>query len=123
MRRYLDGVVLESASRESVSVPIDPKVMAMTARKKTTRTPPPSVPAPSICDEVGEIPESVLLPADGDEALTVSRDSLSETPEGLDEGDAEVQGKEGVSIEKADRSLSELHRWYRNGRLVIDPEW
>ena len=36
-----------------------------------------------------------------------------ETPDGVDEGDSEAQSNEGVSIEKADRSLAELHRWYR----------
>ena len=49
--------------------------------------------------------------------------AASDQPEGIDEGDDEVQTKEGVSIEKADRSLAELHRWYRSGRLIIDPEW
>ena len=28
-----------------------------------------------------------------------------------------------VVLEKADRSLSELHRWYKGGRIIIDPEW
>ena len=44
-------------------------------------------------------------------------------PEGIDEGDDEVETQEGVSIEKADRSLAELLRWFRSGRLIIDPEW
>lgn len=28
-----------------------------------------------------------------------------------------------VNLEKFDRSLFELHRWYTGGRLIIDPEW
>lgn len=46
--------------------------------------------------------------------------------EGEDDEDSEsakVDPNEEVSIEKADRSLSELHRWYRAGRLILDPEW
>jgi hypothetical protein len=44
--------------------------------------------------------------------------------EGADEGDAQQSPPhEGVSIEKSDRSLSELHRWYKSKRLIIDPEW
>lgn len=44
--------------------------------------------------------------------------------EGADEGDlAAVSASASVSLDKADRSLAELHRWYQNGRLVVDPEW
>ena len=44
--------------------------------------------------------------------------------DGDDEGELKVQySKEGVSIEKNDRSLSEFERWHKQGRLVIDPEW
>lgn len=44
--------------------------------------------------------------------------------EGSDEGDLNIAyPKDGVMIEKNDRSLSEFHRWYKQGRLVIDPEW
>src|SRR5439155_24744298 len=40
------------------------------------------------------------------------------------EGDLEVAlGAQGVLIEKNDRSLSEFHRWYKGGRLIVDPEW
>ena len=60
-----------------------------------------------------------LLPNDANDVA-----ELAPTIEGADEGDAEVtQPSEGVSIEKADRSLSELHRWYKSERLIIDPEW
>lgn len=51
--------------------------------------------------------------------------SVSEgSTEGSDEGDLKVTyPKDGVMIEKNDRSLSEFHRWYKQGRLIIDPEW
>ena len=67
------------------------------------------------------------FPDSAADGLIRASDSLgqvdSDQPEGVDEGDDEVQTTEGVSIEKADRSLAELHRWYRSGRLIIDPEW
>jgi N12 class adenine-specific DNA methylase len=28
-----------------------------------------------------------------------------------------------TNLDKADRSLSEFHRWYKQGRLIVDPEW
>jgi hypothetical protein len=60
-----------------------------------------------------------LLPGDADNVA-----ELAPTIEGADEGDAPIKPpSEGVSIEKADRSLSELHRWYKSARLIIDPEW
>ena len=43
--------------------------------------------------------------------------------EGADEGDLEISGDKKVVLEKADRSLFELHRWYKNGRIIVDPEW
>lgn len=44
--------------------------------------------------------------------------------EGFDEGELEISPpKEGILIEKNDRSLFEFYRWYKNGRLIIDPEW
>ncbi len=43
--------------------------------------------------------------------------------EGADEGDLPVKGEDAVVIEKNDRSLAELHRWFQTGRLVVDPEW
>lgn len=44
--------------------------------------------------------------------------------EGMDEGELNPISKfKKVILEKADRSLSELHRWYKTGRLIIDPEW
>lgn len=47
-----------------------------------------------------------------------------DVPEGADEGDLTLEpGPETVVIEKNDRSLSEFHRWFKNGKLVIDPMW
>lgn len=43
--------------------------------------------------------------------------------EGGDEGDFNSPDNRKVTLDKADRSLSELHRWYKNGRLIVDPEW
>ncbi len=47
-----------------------------------------------------------------------------DTTEGADEGELKVSyPREGVIIEKNDRSLSEFHRWYKARRLIIEPEW
>lgn len=45
--------------------------------------------------------------------------------DGDDQGILEIssQDKKNIVIEKNDRSLSEFHRWYKNGRLEINPEW
>ena len=43
--------------------------------------------------------------------------------EGFDEGDLNAPFDRKVTLEKADRSLSELHRWYKMGRIIVDPEW
>jgi hypothetical protein len=44
--------------------------------------------------------------------------------EGSDEGDLEVQNAvPSISLAKNDRSLSDLYRWFKDSRLVIDPEW
>lgn len=42
----------------------------------------------------------------------------------LDEGELNATSPhKKVILDKADRSLSELHRWYKSGRIIIDPEW
>ncbi|PPJ64786.1 hypothetical protein CUN59_02955 [Cuspidothrix issatschenkoi CHARLIE-1] len=41
---------------------------------------------------------------------------------GADEGDSFLE-PQSVSLEKSDRSLIEYHRWYRQKRLIINPEW
>ncbi len=48
----------------------------------------------------------------------------SDMAEGMDEGELNpISRFKKVILDKADRSLSELHRWYKSGRLIIDPEW
>jgi len=59
-----------------------------------------------------------------DELNDQEQQNIIPSIEGSDEGDAPVKlPKEGVIIEKNDRSLSEFRRWYGDGRLKIDPEW
>jgi len=44
--------------------------------------------------------------------------------ESADEGDLEIPSFErAISLEKNDRSLSELHEWHSEGDLILDPEW
>ena len=45
--------------------------------------------------------------------------------ESLDEGELNTSksSHRRFVLEKADRSLSELHRWYQSGRIYLDPEW
>jgi hypothetical protein len=43
--------------------------------------------------------------------------------DGFDEGDLNAPLDRKVTLDKADRSLSELHRWYKMGRIIVDPEW
>lgn len=44
--------------------------------------------------------------------------------DGAEEGDYTVSSSaRTVTLQKADRGLSELKRWFDKGRLVIDPEW
>lgn len=43
--------------------------------------------------------------------------------DGGDEGDLNASADGSVALEKADRSLSEFQRWYKQGRLIVDPEW
>jgi hypothetical protein len=42
-----------------------------------------------------------------------------------DEGDLLVAAQAGhpVVVQKSDRSLFELHRWFQRGRLHVEPEW
>ncbi|MGD9537438.1 MAG: HNH endonuclease family protein [Alphaproteobacteria bacterium] len=52
---------------------------------------------------------------------------LDETDNGisdeLEEGPLNASEDGRVTLDKSDRSLSEFHRWYKQGRVVIDPEW
>lgn len=43
--------------------------------------------------------------------------------ESYDEGDLNASPDSKIVLDKADRSLSELHRWHKTGRIIIDPEW
>lgn len=43
--------------------------------------------------------------------------------DGDDEGALNASSEGKITLEKADRSLSEFHRWYKQGRVIIDPEW
>jgi len=59
----------------------------------------------STTETTGEIPESGEI-------------------EGDYEGDLDVSAeKPSLSLQKADRSLHEFHRWYQRGSLIVDPEW
>ncbi|WBL36421.1 DUF262 domain-containing protein [Tepidiforma flava] len=50
--------------------------------------------------------------------------SIEESVQGMDEGDLQVQlPSSGIVLEKNDRSLSELFRWWKSGRLILDPDW
>ncbi len=73
-------------------------------------------------------PESEVVDdvVSGDETRqdTIDNTDCDEMPEGADEGDLTIDsGSESVVIEKNDRSLSEFHRWFKQGRIVIDPMW
>lgn len=44
--------------------------------------------------------------------------------DGSDEGEMPVEGNiNKISLEKNDRSLAELNRWHKSGKIIIDPEW
>lgn len=45
------------------------------------------------------------------------------TVDASDEGDLNISGQNKIILEKADRSLFELHRWHQKGTIVVDPEW
>jgi 5-methylcytosine-specific restriction endonuclease McrA len=63
---------------------------------------------------------------DDENDIEVNDEEFSESDvDALDEGElnpAALPHKK-VVLDKADRSLSELHRWYKSGRIIIDPEW
>ncbi|MGO9923222.1 MAG: DUF262 domain-containing protein [Isosphaeraceae bacterium] len=116
---------LEEAARNPLTRPIDPKVLRMPRPKNQS--------ARRSSGAVSEGPQDLETDATPGASGLSGEDSASDpagmatanegSPDGMDEGDSEVQGNEGVSIEKADRSLAELYRWHKNGRLIIDPEW
>ena len=41
-----------------------------------------------------------------------------------DEGDLQIENPPtSINLNKNDRSLSEFYRWFRGGRIIIEPEW
>lgn len=70
-----------------------------------------------------ENPSSAEVPDEDWEAVADDPQD-GESLFGTEEGDLPVElTPPGVLIEKNDRSLSELHRWWRAGRLILDPDW
>lgn len=57
-------------------------------------------------------------------AEEVEQDNQEEILESAEEGDLEIAltGK-SISLDKNDRSLSELQEWFKEGDLILDPEW
>lgn len=55
--------------------------------------------------------------------LDYKDDSVEEDLDGTDEGDLNTSIDRKITLDKADRSLSEFHRWYKMGRIIVDPEW
>lgn len=51
-----------------------------------------------------------------------SIDNLEDDEDDEDD-DILVESKQRVIIEKADRSLDQFYKWFKEGRLIIDPEW
>lgn len=135
-RNVFDAIMAQAAN--PVRLPLEEKTVTM-ARRKQGKKQLASPTGPTgheavISEESNELPHLLSNETMGttqSEGGSIASDVLNgdpvrgqdEGPEGLEEGDAEIHSREGVSIEKADRSLSELHRWYRSGRLIIDPEW
>lgn len=66
--------------------------------------------------------ERVKQLINGIESIIPSRQSEEVDVEGNEEGDIVVE-PQSVSLDKSDRSLSEYHKWYKKGRLIVDPEW
>jgi uncharacterized protein with ParB-like and HNH nuclease domain len=58
------------------------------------------------------------------EALQPDETLTEEVIDSSDEGDLTLEGtKPTIKLDKNDRSLSEFHRWYTKGRIIVDPEW
>jgi hypothetical protein len=57
--------------------------------------------------------------------FSYENESENSEVDSLDEGELIPTNspRKKVILDKADRSLSELHRWYKSGRIIIDPEW
>ena len=55
--------------------------------------------------------------------LEFSEEDPNATTEGGEEGELGALLSQDAMLEKADRSLSELKRWFDDGDLTINPEW
>jgi hypothetical protein len=65
--------------------------------------------------------ESASAKNDDDSSSEIEKEIVVD---GADEGDLDhSDSAPTVVIEKNDRSLDELWRWYKDGRLTLDPEW
>lgn len=49
--------------------------------------------------------------------------AVGSQPEEEDEGELQASYDRELSMQKADRGLSELKRWRDDGDLILDPEW
>ena len=60
-----------------------------------------------------------------DSDFNYEEEAANSDVDSLDEGELNpaASPQKKVVLDKADRSLSELHRWYKSGRIIIDPEW
>lgn len=60
-----------------------------------------------------------------DSDFNYEEETANSDVDSLDEGELNpaASPQKKVVLDKADRSLSELHRWYKSGRIIIDPEW
>ncbi|MCM0755595.1 DUF262 domain-containing protein [Desulfovibrio aminophilus] len=59
-----------------------------------------------------------------DDSIELDTEQIDDAVDAMDEGELNADSPfKKVILDKADRSLSELHRWYKSGRIIIDPEW
>ncbi len=47
----------------------------------------------------------------------------NESIESIDEGELNSSLSDKIRLDKSDRSLAEFVRWYKSGRLIVNPEW
>lgn len=68
--------------------------------------------------------ETVGLTEDQDFESSGTNGELDSATEGSDEGDLPISGSSGpVQMNKNDRSIAEYYRWYKEGRIILDPDW
>ena len=54
----------------------------------------------------------------------VTDDEAASVTEGSDEGNLPIADGSGpVQMNKNDRSIAEYYRWYKEGRIILDPDW